>query len=105
MNYALCIKLIDYLCDVGIKKEEKVLNSCQKIGSTIGYDKEKSQYYYRFYEVGTSYNSKGASEKNKLYIDKTNHLIVGTTAYIEEITNVPSYYTITEVRKNIGEEY
>ncbi len=30
MNYELCIELIDYICDVGIKKEEKSINQLSK---------------------------------------------------------------------------
>lgn len=65
------------------------------------YDSEKNQYYYRFYEVGTSYHTNGTSNMNRLYVDSVNHIVKGNTQYI----NVTDFYTLTEVRKNIGEDY
>ena len=71
------------------------------------YDREKKLYYYRFYEVGTNPNNKdtyGISLTNRLYIYPDEKLIKGNTAYIKNCTE-DFYYTITEVRKNIGQTY
>jgi len=38
---------------------------------------------------------------NRLYVDSVNHIVKGNTQYI----NVTDFYTLTEVRKNIGEDY
>ena len=67
-----------------------------------GYDKTKKQDFYRFYEVGTSHENKGKSAENRLYIDRKNKLIIGNTSYVEDYDE---YYTITEVRKNVGKNY
>ena len=71
------------------------------------YDRTKKLYYYRFYEVGTNPNNKdtyGISLTNRLYIYPDEKLIKGNTAYIKNCTE-DFYYTITEVRKNIGQTY
>ena len=67
------------------------------------YDKAKKQYYYLFYEVGTNEPDNGKSMNNKLYINETNDLIEGKTAYITTYSG--NYYIVTEVRKNIGQTY
>ena len=67
------------------------------------YDREKKLYYYRFYEVGTS-ETLGISTNNRLYIYPDEKLIKGNTAYVTDCTEA-FYYTITEVRKNIGQTY
>ncbi|GHT12306.1 hypothetical protein AGMMS4956_06690 [Bacteroidia bacterium] len=64
------------------------------------YDKTKKQYYYLFYEVGTSVIG-GTSLENRLYID--NNIIKGKTKYKDEY--IEYYYILTEVRKNIGQIY
>ncbi|MDR1182407.1 MAG: hypothetical protein LBL13_10570, partial [Bacteroidales bacterium] len=68
-----------------------------------GYDKIRQQYYYLFYEVGTSDPNKGKSANNKLYINDNNSLIEGKTAYMTNYSG--NYYTVTEVRKNTGQMY
>ena len=71
------------------------------------YDRTKKLYYYRFYEVGTNPDNKdtyGISLTNRLYIYPDEKLIKGNTAYIKNCTE-DFYYTITEVRKNIGQTY
>jgi hypothetical protein len=68
-----------------------------------GYDKIRQQYYYLFYEVGTSDPDKGKSANNKLYISDNNSLIEGRTAYITDYSG--NYYTVTEIRKNTGQTY
>jgi uncharacterized cysteine cluster protein YcgN (CxxCxxCC family) len=65
-----------------------------------GYDETVKKNYFRFYEVGTSHSSNGKSPENKLYIEDSS-LIIGDTKYV----NKSGYYTVTEVRKNIGETY
>jgi len=67
------------------------------------YDREKKLYYYHFYEVGTS-GADGVNTNNRLYIYSDEKLIKGNTAYIKNCTE-DFYYTITEVRKNIGQTY
>ncbi|MDR0604361.1 MAG: hypothetical protein LBG80_08685, partial [Bacteroidales bacterium] len=65
------------------------------------YDSDRGQYYYLFYEVGTSISDNGTSTENKLYIDETKHIIKGETKYIKYM----GYYTVTEVRKNNNQTY
>jgi len=67
------------------------------------YDNEKKQFYYLFYEVGTSSPDNGKSSNNRLYINNTNNLIEGKTAY--RTTYTGDYYVVTEVRKNINQKY
>lgn len=57
-----------------------------------GYDSEKKQNYFRFYDVGRTEESNGANTSNRLYVDKKNKKISGT--YKDKV------YTITEVRSN-----
>jgi hypothetical protein len=65
------------------------------------YDISRKQWYYLFFEVGTEYRTKGNSEENRLYIDDNRNLILGDTKYVDK----KDYYTVTEVRRNINEEY
>jgi len=37
--------------------------------------------YYRFYDVGTSFKEKGASENNRLFLDTSDYSLKGTTVY------------------------
>jgi hypothetical protein len=67
------------------------------------YDKEKKQYYYLFYEVGTNSPNNGKSFENKLYINENDDIIEGNTAYKTSYTG--NYYMVTEIRKNIGQTY
>lgn len=67
------------------------------------YDSSKKQYYYLFYEVGTTSTDNGKSMGNKLYINDTNNLIEGKTA--NQTTYTGNYYIVTEVRKNTGQIY
>jgi hypothetical protein len=65
------------------------------------YDIVKKQYYYLFYEVGTSQSMNGTSSENRLYIN--DNLIEGNSSHV---TNYPgNYYTVTEVRKNEDQTY
>lgn len=64
---------------------------------------KKKQFYYLFYEVGTSSPDNGKSSNNRLYINNTNNLIEGKTAY--RTTYTGDYYVVTEVRKNINQKY
>ncbi len=65
------------------------------------YDTGKSQYYLRFYEVGTIDSSDGKSSENRLYVDTENHMIKGKTKYV----NKDDYYILIAVRKNVGKKY
>jgi hypothetical protein len=65
------------------------------------YDTSKKQWYYLFYEVGTSSPNKGKSSENRLYINV--NIMEGKTAYITNCSE--NYYIVTEVRKNIGQTY
>ena len=60
------------------------------------FDTNRNQYYLRFYEVGTKYQSNGVSIENRLYVDYVNHIIKGNTAY----KAVPDYYTVITIRIN-----
>ena len=59
---------------------------------SIGYDRSKSQNYIRYYDVGTSDNTKGMDILNKLYVDFENKTIDG-----RGINN--KNYKLTEIRK------
>ena len=50
--------------------------------------------YYLFYDVGTSHKTKGASDENRLYLDKSNYSLKGKTVYNG------NFYTVTQIRKN-----
>ena len=67
------------------------------------YDSSKKQWYYLFYEVGTTPPDKGMSMNNRLYINESSRLIEGKTAYITAYSG--NYYIVTEIRKNIGQIY
>jgi hypothetical protein len=67
------------------------------------YDKVKKQYYYLFYEVGTSVPNNGKSSENKLYINDKSNILEGKTAYKTNYTG--NYYSVIEVRKNISQTY
>ncbi|MCO6173436.1 hypothetical protein NHF50_00100 [Flavobacterium sp. NRK F10] len=58
-----------------------------------GYDTSKKQTYFTFYEVGTSHEEKGKSDKNRLYVQKDNS-IKGTNYAGKR------KFTVVEVRKN-----
>ncbi|HEY0654200.1 MAG TPA: hypothetical protein VGD65_13770, partial [Chryseosolibacter sp.] len=57
-----------------------------------GYDAEKKQNFFRFYDVGRTDESNGANPLNRLYVDKKEKKISGI--YKGKV------YTITEVRSN-----
>jgi RHS repeat-associated protein len=57
------------------------------------YDKDKKQYYFNFYEVGYSDESKGKSDANRLYVND-NNTITGTNYAGKR------KFTVTDVRKN-----
>ena len=69
----------------------------------MGYDDQKQENYFRFFEVGTGRNSHGTSIENKLYVDDDLMIINGKTSY--KLDNINHYYTITEIRKNNEKEY
>ncbi len=59
----------------------------------IGKACENNKIYYRFYDVGTRHNEKGASKNNKLFL-KSDNSLKGTTVYSGQT------YLVTQVRKN-----
>ena len=69
----------------------------------MGYDDQRKENYFRFYEVGTGQNNHGTSIENKLYVDDDLMIINGKTSY--KLDNINHYYTLTEIRKNNGKEY
>jgi hypothetical protein len=67
------------------------------------YDSSQKQYYYLFYDVGTSNLNDGKNSGNRLYINHSSNLIKGKTTYMTQYSG--DYYMVTEVRKNIGQIY
>lgn len=61
----------------------------------VGKSCENGKVYYRFYEVGTGHESKGASENNRLYLDTSSYSLKGKTEYNG------STYTVSQIRKNV----
>lgn len=57
------------------------------------YDEVKMNYYFKFYEVGTSNENNGKSDANRLYVND-NNTITGTN-YTQK-----RRFTVTDVRKN-----
>ncbi|TRW25661.1 hypothetical protein FMM05_05405 [Flavobacterium zepuense] len=55
---------------------------------------DKGRVYYRFYDVGTSHESKGKSENNRLYLNLSDYSLKGTTVYNG------NHYTVTQIRNN-----
>ncbi|MDR1974543.1 MAG: hypothetical protein LBQ31_07715 [Bacteroidales bacterium] len=64
------------------------------------YDNAKKQYYYTFFDPGTSQNNLGASNQNRLYIAPDN--VTGGTHYTQ---GGGYYYQLTGVRKNLNYTY
>jgi predicted chitinase len=60
----------------------------------VGKGCENGKIFYRFYDVGTKYEDKGASPNNKLFLNPTDYSLKGTTVYNG------STYVVTQVRKN-----
>jgi len=63
-----------------------------------GYDEDKKQYYYLFYDPGTKYEEKGADKENKLYLDETNKTLTGKSAIHDKDDKV---YTASQFRPNV----
>ncbi len=63
-----------------------------------GYDEDKKQYYYLFYDPGTTHKEKGASKENKLYLDVTNKTLTGKSAIHDKDDKV---YTASQFRPNV----
>jgi RHS repeat-associated protein len=57
------------------------------------YDGEKKQYYFKFYEVGSKFEDKGKSDKNRLYVND-NNTITGTNYAGKR------QFTVTDIRRN-----
>ena len=82
--------------DHGLNYKNGILNE----GTTdhfiviIGKSCENGKVYYRFYDVGTRHESKGASENNRLYLDTSSYSLKGKTEYNG------STYTVSQIRKN-----
>jgi hypothetical protein len=68
----------------------------------MGFDEDKQQNYFRFYEVGTSIKDKGTSQNNRLLLDEKLNVLKGVTEYQ---SNTNYYYILTEIRKNYGKSY
>ncbi|MET3027800.1 hypothetical protein ABXT06_14070 [Flavobacterium sp. UW10123] len=60
----------------------------------VGKSCENGKVYYRFYDVGTRHESKGASNDNRLYLNTSNYSLKGKTAYNNHV------YTVTQIRNN-----
>jgi predicted chitinase len=60
----------------------------------VGKSCENGKIYYRFYDVGTRHESKGASTDNRLYLNTSNYSLKGKTAYNNHV------YTVTQIRNN-----
>jgi muramidase (phage lysozyme) len=60
----------------------------------VGRGCEDKKTYYSFYDVGTSFEKKGASDNNRLYLDTSNNSLKGKTVYNG------NFYTVTQIRKN-----
>ena len=60
----------------------------------VGKSCDNGKVYYRFYDVGTRHESKGASDDNRLYLNTSNYSLKGKTAYNDHI------YTVTQIRNN-----
>ena len=60
----------------------------------IGKSCDNGKVFYRFYDVGTGHENKGASESNRLYLDSSNYSLKGKTAYNG------NFYTVTQIRNN-----
>ncbi len=59
----------------------------------IGKGCDNGKIFYRFYDVGTRYKNKGASESNKLFLSVTDYSLKGATDYNGSI------YTVTHKKK------
>lgn len=60
----------------------------------VGKACDEGKIYYLFYDVGTSFVNKGASDNNKLFLDTSDYSLRGTTEYNGKL------YTVTQVRLN-----
>lgn len=60
----------------------------------IGKGCDNNKPYYLFYDVGTSYIDKGASDENRLYV-KDDYSLHGSTKYTSK-----HKYTVSQIRKN-----
>jgi len=78
-----------------LKKGQKDGQSADHFVVIVGrsYDEEKKQFYFNFYEVGTSDESKGKSGANRLYVND-NTTITGTNYAGKR------QFTVTDVRIN-----
>jgi predicted chitinase len=60
----------------------------------VGKSCENGKVFYRFYDVGTKHESKGASENNRLYLNLSDYSLKGKTVYNGSV------YTVTQIRNN-----
>lgn len=79
---------------IGYKINNNADHSTDHFVVIIGRKCDGEKCYYLFYDVGTSHIEKGASDNNRLYFDKTNYSLKGTTVYNGHL------YTVTQIRKN-----
>ena len=79
---------------LGYKIKNNIDGSTDHFVVIVGRKCEGSRCYYIFYDVGTNYKEKGASDNNRLYLDKTDYSLKGKTVYNGH------FYTVTQIRKN-----
>lgn len=60
----------------------------------VGKACDDGNIYYLFYDVGTSFGDKGASDSNQLFLDTSDYSLKGSTEYNGKL------YTVTQVRLN-----
>lgn len=79
---------------LGYKINNNADHSTDHFVVIIGRKCDGNKCYYLFYDVGTSHKEKGASDDNRLYLDKIDYSLKGKTVYNGH------FYTVTQVRKN-----
>lgn len=79
---------------LGYKINNNVDHSTDHFVVIVGRKCDGNRCFYIFYDVGTSHKEKGASDDNRLYLDKTDFSLKGKTVYNGH------FYTVTQVRKN-----
>ena len=79
---------------LGYKINNNIDHSTDHFVVIIGRKCDGNKCYYLFYDVGTSFKEKGASDNNRLYFDKTDYSLKGKTVYNGH------FYTVTQIRKN-----
>jgi len=65
----------------------------------VGQNCDEKGMYYIFYELGTSKDKQGMSDKNRLYLDKSDYSLRVNPVYSND-----RKYTVTQVCKNAKNE-